>query len=131
MQSNKGLSFIELIIFIVIMGLAIPPLLIVAANTYNQSINMETIHIATNLTSQKMEDVISQDYNLITDEPTSNFTGQFNDYQYQVDVDYVALGDLDTSVDPTPTDCKRVTVTVQEPRLGSRTVTFRMIVCDD
>ena len=113
------------------MGLAIPPLLIVAANTYNQSINMETIHIATNLTSQKMEDVISQDYNLITDEPTSNFTGQFNDYQYQVDVDYVALGDLDTSVDPTPTDCKRVTVTVQEPSLGSRTVTFRMIVCDD
>jgi len=131
MRNNRGLSYIEIIIFIVILGLAIPPLLIVTANIYNQSINMETMHVSTNLAQQKIEDTISQDFNAIASETTTNFPGQFNAYQYKVDVDYVTPSDLENPAVVTPTDFKRIIVIVNDSTVTGRTITFSTVVTDE
>ncbi len=131
MRNNRGLSYIEIIIFIVILGFAIPPLLIVTANIYNQSINMETKHVSTNLAQQKLEDTISRDFNTIASVATTNFPGQFSAYQYKVDVDYVTASDLDNSAAVTPTDFKRIIVSVNDPTVTGRTITFSTVVTDE
>lgn len=130
-KNNKGLSYIEIIIFIAILGLSIPPLLMVSANIYNQSINLETMHVSTNLAQQKMEDVISQEFDSVTSEPLTNFTGQFNAYNYQVIVNYINPADLNTSVDPSVTKYKRIIVQVQAPGILGKTTTFTTIVTNE
>lgn len=131
MKKNKGLSFIEIIIFITILGLAIPPLLNVAANVYNQSINMETMHIATNLANQKMEDVITKEFSSVVSEPLTSFAGQFSTYQSQVSVNYVTPANLDATSGPVPTRYKRIVVTVTNPGVTGQTITFQTVVTNE
>lgn len=131
MRNNKGISIIELILFIVIMGLAVPPLFIAAANMYEQSINLESIHIATNLAQGRLEDLKSRDFNNIVEEPNTSFQAPFGRFQYHVHVNYVNSGNLNLSVDPTATNYKRVQVTVEDTTFLGREISFSTVVTND
>lgn len=130
MKKSRGLSFIEVILFIAILGLSIPPLLNIAADVYNKSINLETMHIATNLANQKMEDVISKDFGSIVNEPLANFPGQFGTYQYQVDVNYTTPANLDAT-SGVATRYKRIEVSVKNPGVAGQTITFKTVVTNE
>lgn len=130
-RNNKGISIIELILFIVIMGLAVPPLFIAAANMYEQSINLESLHIAANLAQGRVEALKSRSFNNIVEEPATGFAAPFNRFQYRVHVNYVNPSNLNLSVDPTVTDYKRVQVMVEDTAFLGREITFSTVVTND
>lgn len=130
MKKKKGLSIIEVVLFITILGLSIPPLLIVTANLYSNSINLETMHVASNLSIQKIEDAIGKEFNDLASEPPTNFGGQFSAYQYEVAVDYVSPDDLETPLE-SATNYKRVSVSVRDSAVSGRAITFTTVVTDE
>lgn len=130
-SSSRGLSLIELVIFIVIMGLAVPPLFIVAANIFEEHMNMEAMHVSTNLAQSKVEELKSKGFDAVVNEGKTDFPGQFSSYEYQVTVNYVDGSDLDTPVDPVTTNFKLVTVSVRNKGFLGTSVTFKTIIAND
>lgn len=62
-KKRKGLTLIELVLVIVIIGIAIPPLLMLFSNLSWRGVRAEAISVATFLAEQCMEELISKPYN--------------------------------------------------------------------
>jgi len=60
--NKKGLSLIEIVLVIIILGIAMLPLLITYANVITRGMKRETISIATGLATELMEEIESKRY---------------------------------------------------------------------
>lgn len=144
-MNKKGLSLIEIVIVIIVLGIALVPLLMTYANVANTGMQREAITIATSLAQTLMEEIESKRYDENTAPPWSatlgsetgetgratyndvdDFNGysenpipNFGGYSLSVSVSYVQPGDLETPVVGTTTDFKRIMVTVSHSKAGN------------
>ena len=128
MRNKRGLTLLEIIIILVVIGAAIPALLTAFARIVGTGANVKTMEVATNLASAKMEELIKDKKfaDIVSISPT-DFTGTFSDYSYQIVVEYVDGSDLNTPVG-SPTDFKRVKVIVTRHGMTSFNITFTTIL---
>lgn len=116
--NNKGLTLIEIVLIIVILGIIGSGILLYFAGIKGSASPVLTIQ-AIELAQEKMEKIISDkkangfSYIDNTNYPQENPVSGFANFNRTVDVCYVSEGDLnDTSNCATATDWKRAKVTV-------------------
>lgn len=107
---KKGFSLIELIISIVIISIAALSIAFLYQQALTGSLEVRELTVATGLAKEKMEEVLLSSFSGVDDIPETSFSAPFSNYNYEVDVCYVQDTDLDTCVDPTTTDYKKVEI---------------------
>lgn len=123
MQNNKGLTLIELVLSIIIISICFLVLAMIYQQVLNNIYGTRVMSIASALAEEKTDDVFGKGYSGITNQSSASFSSPFSDYTYEVVVNYVNDADLNTPVDPTVTEYKRVEVRVTHSQTG----TFRMV----
>lgn len=128
MKNNGGFSLIGLIIFMLVVGIALPPLLMIGYNAVENSIKEEIMLNSTSLAGEKMEDIKTLSFTNINSQSNQAFSGAFNRYNYSVSVNYVSSPNYDISVDPTQTNYKRVQVNISNNILPEITASLITII---
>lgn len=105
----RGFTLVETLIAMVIMGVAFVGITHVILNATKSNIDIEVATEAVLLARDVMASTTAKDFDNVVDVGATSFGGDFSDYSYQVDVDYVEAADLDTAV-AGPTDYKRIIV---------------------
>lgn len=108
-MSKRGFSLIEMIIAIVVIGIAFYALISVFITVAPRNVNVEDITKATHLAFEKIEETTVKSFPGIDSVGATSFTGDFSQFQYQVIVDYVTSSEPDV-IAPGATDYKRVKV---------------------
>jgi type II secretory pathway pseudopilin PulG len=116
MKKERGITLVGLIIFLVVIGIALPPLLMIAYNSVENSVNNEMMLNSTSLAAEKMDDLKTLSFANLAN-TAGSFTATFSQYSFSVSVNYVSPPNYDTSVNPTQTNYKRVEVTVNNNTL--------------
>ncbi len=126
----KGFTLIEVIIFIVIVGIILPVILVPFATSVKESLTPEKVAKATYLAQYKMEELTKNAYDnsnlnpiLLTSFPQVVPIG-FPGYQWQRQISYVD-GNLDPTNPPVDVGYKLILVSVQDPdgrAIGLQTV---------
>lgn len=131
MKNNKGLTIIEIIIILAIIGATIPPLLVAFSNVVAKGADAKTVMVATNLAEEKMEEILgNSDFDSIISVDITPFIGDFSDYNYQVVVNFVDESAIDTPLPPgsPPTDLKRVQVIITKTGLAGFNITLTSVI---
>ncbi|MBI4126797.1 MAG: hypothetical protein HY465_04810 [Deltaproteobacteria bacterium] len=127
MKNHRGMTLIDMILTIVIVATAIPPLLIAYARLEERRLNLLPSSVATHLATDTMEGLVEgEEFDDVVDQVATAYAAPFNDYTSTVEVDYVDPLNLNISVDPVVTDIKRVKVTVMytpTPRISASMTT--------
>lgn len=114
-RQTAGVTLIELLMSIVILAVALPPLLMVLSTVAMDSNVNEVADAASYLAERELERILSQRFDAIVDEGPTNYTGNFSDYSYQVTVSAFTVSDpaaitnvcgFDTS------ECKRIQIDI-------------------
>jgi prepilin-type N-terminal cleavage/methylation domain-containing protein len=108
---KKGMTLIETIIGLTIIGIAFYLLMAVFINLAPRTAVVETIGKKALLAQEKMEEYLARSFNQVASVGATSFSGSFSNYDYQIIVTYVATGDLNTAV-AGPTKFKNVKVRV-------------------
>ena len=111
-EKRQSFTLIELIIVIIIGTVILIPTSVVVAKSLRNTFLPEHFTIASSLLEDRLEWVGNQRFNSVTDTGPTGFSGNFSDYSYEITVNYVDSSDLNTSVDPTVTEYKRVQITI-------------------
>jgi len=108
---NKGFSLLGLVIFMIVVGIALPPLLLIAYNAVNNTVSDEIMLNATALASEVLEGIKAKPFGNISSSGPQAFGGSFNKYSHSVDVVYINPPnyDMDAGIE---TNYKRVQVNV-------------------
>lgn len=109
--TRRGFSLIEAVLAIVILSASFLGISYLLSNTTVHNIDLDISNTAILLARDTMVETKAKKFDYISDISTTSFGGDFGDYSYQVEVDYVDASDLDTPV-AGPTVYKRLTVTV-------------------
>lgn len=110
-SSRSGFSLIEAVLAIVLLGASFLGLSLLLSNTTVHNIDLDISNTAILLARDTMVETKAQKFDDIDDVSITAFGGDFSDYSYQVEVDYIDPTDLDVPV-AGPTAYKRITVTV-------------------
>lgn len=105
------MTIIELIIGMVIIGVAFYLLISIFIAIAPRTARVETIDKKIYLAQGKMEEFLARPFSLISNEGPSAFTGNFSNYSFRINVAYVAATDLNTPI-AGPTNFKNVKVQV-------------------
>jgi prepilin-type N-terminal cleavage/methylation domain-containing protein len=108
-MKSRGFSLIEMVIAIVIIGIAFYALISVFITVAPRNVNVEDITKATHLAFEKMEETTVKNFTGVATVSATSFTGDFSQFQYQVVVDYVTSTEPNV-VAPGATSYKRVKV---------------------
>jgi len=111
-MKNRAFTLIELMITIVIAAIIITPLTVLMMQVVTNSILPEHYQIATSLLEGEIEKVANLRFDSVIDEGPTSYAGDFAGYSYQVDAEYVNANALNTSVSPTATAYKKVSITI-------------------
>lgn len=122
MRRTRGFTLVEAVITIAIMGVVLAPFSVLVVNVMRQNAYSQVQATAVSLAEGKMEDLTGTRFSLLVDAAATAFAVPFDNYTYQIVVDYVNSNDLDTAV-VGPTDFKRVKVVINNSILGSLTLT--------
>ncbi len=114
----------------VVIGIAFYTLIIVLGHMMWRNIDLEVAEKKLTLAKGKMEELTAQDFAFVASVSLTSFPGDFSAYSYEAIVNYVDAADLDTSVDPTVTDFKRVEVRVSYSLSGG-TLDLISLVADE
>jgi len=127
-MKNRGLTILEIIIILAVLGLAIPTVLAAFARIVATGADANTAVIAANLAEEKMEgEIRGKRFADIASAGPVDFTAPFSSYNYQIAVDYVNSSDLNTPV-AGPTDFKRVRTIVTKDGATGFNVTLGTII---
>jgi len=122
MKNKKAFTLIEAVLVIAIMGITLAPFSVLVVNVMRQNAYSQVQATAVALAEGQMEILTATRFSLLSDAASTPFSAPFSNYTYQVEVDYVNSGALNTPV-VGPTDFKRVQVIVNNSLLGSLTLT--------
>lgn len=117
-MSKKGFTLIELVMTVVIAGIAVYALLTVFITSTSKNVGLESLSMGLYLANGKLEQVSNQSYSSITGEATSPFGSGFSDFSSTVNFDYVSSEALDVPV-AVDYGYKRVIVRVSSSQLSS------------
>jgi Tfp pilus assembly protein PilV len=110
-RNRKGFTLIEAVLAVVLVATAFLSLSYLISNTTLFNINLDMSTTAIMLARGQMAETMAKPYANVQEVAQTSFSGDFAFYRYQIAVDYVNPGDLDTPVTG-PTEYKRVVVTV-------------------
>jgi type II secretory pathway pseudopilin PulG len=108
---RSGLTLIETLVGMVIIGLAFYILISVFASIAPRTANVDTINKKVHLAQSRLEEYLARNFSQVTSVGATSFTGSFTNYQSSIVVTYVATGDLNAAV-AGPTNFKNVKVRV-------------------
>ncbi len=108
---KKGLTLVETVIGMVIIGIAFYLLIAVFVALAPRTAQVETLNKKTYLAQEKTEEFLARGFSGVASAPASSFSGSFSNYQFQIFVTYVATSDLNTAVGG-PTNFRNVKVRV-------------------
>lgn len=114
---RKSFTLIQLVVEIVVLAVLIIPTALFLGELSANAAKTEANSIATSLSVQKAEETLAN-YNFDTVVGSSgNFSSPYQDYAYQVDVQYVdgENGNLDTGV--ASSEYKKVTIAVSHSKI--------------
>lgn len=112
MLNERGITLIELILFMLVVAIALPPLLIAASQAVHNTVVSEIIFHTVNLAEEKMEEIKSLGFEEIVNH-SGTLESPFEAYNFSVSVSCVTPPDYETTYTcDTTDDYKRVTVTV-------------------
>jgi len=112
LMRKNSFTLIELILSITIATIILTPLSMVIVESVVNAFLPEHYETASALLGGELERVANLRFANVVDESSTSFTGNFSQYSYQVDVDYVNGNALNTSVSPTVTAYKRAEITI-------------------
>lgn len=118
-MKDSGFTFIELILIIVIVGIAIIPLVQIFTTSLKGGAEAEANTIALELAQEKMEEIRELSFSTVSNS-SGSFKIPFTSYSYQVTVSYVD-GNFSTSAPAT--NYKKVEVRVTHTSGVSSTLT--------
>ena len=111
----RGFTLIEVIIFIVIVGIILPVILVPFATSINESLTPEKVAKANYLAQYKMEEFTKNAYDLLASAPLTSYTSAaISGYQWQWQVSYVDE-DLQNGDFVTDRGYKLILVRVKDP----------------
>jgi len=116
---DKGFTFIELIMVILIVGIAVVPLIQMFTTSLKGSADTEATSVALELAQDKMEETKQLGF-AATSSTSGTFASPFTVYSYQVTVGYV---DQNFNNSGSPTNYKKVEVKVIHTSGTSTTLT--------
>lgn len=111
LRKKGGFSLIEAILAVVVLAACFFGLTYVLSNTTTQNIDIDISTTAVLLAREKMAETKAKNFADIVDVASTNFGGNFTDFNYEVATEYVNSTGLDLPV-AGPTDYKRIVVTV-------------------
>lgn len=122
-KRKRGMTLIELVLSIIIIAVCLIPV----STMYNQVLSKiyksRVMTTASALAEETMDQHLGKTFSGIANTVLTSFSSPFSDYSYQVVVNYVEAANLNTSVDPTVTQYKRVEVRITHSQIG----TLRMV----
>ncbi len=129
MKNRNGFTLIGLIIFMVVVGIALPPLLMVAYNAVENSVAEEILLNSTNLANEVMDEIKIMVFSNIVSQSNQAFTGNFSNYSYDLTVYYVSSPNYDTDAGTT-TKYKHVNIVVHNNIISAITSELTTIITD-
>lgn len=122
---RTGFTLIEVIIVILILGIALMPLGVLMVNALSKNTYPSAQITAAALAEGEMDRITNQKFSTVAAVGSTAFSAPFAAYSYSVAVDYVDAGALNTPV-VGPTNYKRVAVTVTSAASGNVTLVTLM-----
>ena len=110
-MKRKGITLIETVIGLTIIGTAFYLLITVFISLTPRTARIETLNKKAYLAQEKMEEYLARDFSALVSVPAGALAGDFGNYNYQITVTNVATADLNTAVAPL-TNLKHVKVGV-------------------
>ncbi len=112
-MKNEGFTVIEVIILILVVGIALTPLISVFGNVLHSSAEHHSIRTATFLAQGLMEEVTGRDFEDIGSFtlPEGALSSRHASFSASVEVWFVTMNDFNTQVEDL-TDFKRIRVSV-------------------
>lgn len=114
-KNQRGFTFMEVLMAIVILSVALPPLIIVMSSVVLDSHVNAISDTGSYLAERELERILSYRFDAVVNEPSTNYTGNFSDYAREVSVSAF------TGADPTAitnvcgfttAQCKKVQITI-------------------
>lgn len=104
MNNRQGMTLIEVIMAVVVIGLAFYSVIALYITLAPRTARVENINTKVYLAQEKIEETIARQFaNISSSGPTSIESPGLGNYSYQIVVAYVATSDLNTAVGgPTP-----------------------------
>ena len=116
MIKRKGFTLVEVIVSVSVVAIVMYALIAVFITAGIKGVNVEVFTVAQSLAEGKLEEISAFNFAGITGESETNYTGDLSGFSYEVVVDYVASGDLDSPVGY-ETNYKRIRVQIRHPKL--------------
>ena len=120
MKGRSGFTLIELTITVVVIAIVMYVVIAIFITSGVKGVNVDVFTVAQSLAEDKLEEAMSMDFDDITDEAEVNFSGDLDDFSYEIVVDYVSPEALDTPVG-SATDYKKVQILIRHDQLGKPT----------
>lgn len=108
---SKGMTLIELIIGLTVIGIAFYLLISIFVNIVPRTALVETLNKKVYLAQEKMEEYLTRSFSSTESVAATSFTGSFTNFKYQIVVTTVESTDLNAPV-AGPTGFKNVKVRV-------------------
>jgi len=108
-MKKPGFSLIEMVIAIVIIGIAFYALISVFITVAPRNVNVEDITKATHLAFEKIEETTVKPFTSVASVSATSLTGDFSQFQYQIIMNYVTPDEPDV-LSSGATSYKRVKV---------------------
>lgn len=118
MRKHKGFSLIEIIISITILAIVLYSLIAVFITTGVKGVSVEVFIVAQSLAEGKLEEAMALPFDNITSESETNFSGNLDEYSYEIIRNYVSREVLDISAGE-ETDYKKITVLIRHSELNN------------
>lgn len=117
---KKGFSLVEIIVAMTIMAIIMYAAISIFVSAGAKGVNVEVFSVAQSLAENKMEAMLSRDFNLVSSEGQTSFSGNLSSYSSQVIVNFVSHEAFDVTVGG-PTAYKKIIVMIRHPFLGNPT----------
>ncbi len=118
MKKRSGFTMVELVITVIVIAIVMYAVIAIFVTSGFKGVNVDVFTVAQSLAEDKLEEATAQTFDEITDEAQTNFSGDLDDYSYEIEVDYVSAEVLDTVV-ASPTDYKKIQVRIRHDQLAS------------
>ena len=116
-KDRPGFTLVEVIASMVIIAIVMYTAITIFISGGMKSANVDVFTVAQSLAEGKVEELLAKTFTLLTDEASASFSGTLSSYSFEVLVNYVSQGDLNTPV-LTQTSFKKILVMIFHPKLA-------------